>query len=124
MNDKKIDSDSDPAYLGSFQRRHIGLDNKSIEIILSEIGYKDIDTFLKAIVPNKIYSDNPLKIIGEGNEDKILKSLKKISKKNKIYKSYIGQGYFNTITPNVILRNVFENPGWYTSYTPYQPEIS
>ncbi|MDG2060732.1 MAG: aminomethyl-transferring glycine dehydrogenase [SAR86 cluster bacterium] len=107
-----------------FSKRHIGLNDSEIHEMLKEVGYKSLEEFIKNVVPEDIFSNSGLSIGSEKTEQEALIELKKIAKKNESYKSYIGQGYFNTITPSVILRNVFENPGWYTSYTPYQPEIS
>jgi len=110
--------------LNSFSNRHIGLDNQDIDSMLETIGYKDMVSFIESLVPEGILSNEPLNLDNQKSEKEALEILKEISNNNKIFKSYIGQGYFNTLTPNVIQRNVFENPGWYTSYTPYQPEIS
>ena len=107
-----------------FSRRHIGTDENSINQMLKEVGFEDIDSFISSIVPEDIYLESNLTIGPEKTEQEALQELKDIASKNKVYKSYIGQGYYNSYTPGVILRNVFENPGWYTSYTPYQPEIS
>ena len=107
-----------------FSRRHIGTDENSINQMLKEVGFEDIDSFISSIVPEDIYLESNLTIGPEKTEQEALQELKGIASKNKVYKSYIGQGYYNSYTPGVILRNVFENPGWYTSYTPYQPEIS
>ena len=75
-------------------------------------------------VPEKILLKDELKIDDPLSENDALKKLKSISKKNKIFRNFIGMGYYNSLTPNVILRNILENPGWYTSYTPYQPEVA
>ena len=75
-------------------------------------------------VPEKILLKDELQIDEPMSENDALKKLKSISKKNKIFRNFIGMGYYNSITPNVILRNILENPGWYTSYTPYQPEVA
>jgi glycine dehydrogenase len=107
-----------------FSRRHIGVNQDSVEEMLNELGFKDIDSFIASIIPKDIYLESNLSIGPEKTEQEALLELKSIAAKNQVYKSYIGQGYYNTHTPGVILRNVFENPGWYTSYTPYQPEIS
>jgi len=107
-----------------FSRRHIGTDENSINQMLKEVGFEDIDSFISSIVPEDIYLESNLTIGPEKTEQEALQELKDIASKNKVYKSYIGQGYYNSYTPGVILRNVFENPGWYTSYTPYQAEIS
>jgi len=83
-----------------------------------------MDDFIDAVVPSNILKKGEIDIGEEKTEEEALRELEKIAKQNKVYKSLIGQGHYNSHTPKVILRNVFENPGWYTSYTPYQPEIS
>ena len=110
--------------LESFSRRHLGVSQKESQEMLEKIGFNSMNDFIQAIVPANIYDNAELDIGDETSEDAALKYLNSISKKNNLYKSYIGQGFYNTITPAPILRNIFENPGWYTSYTPYQPEIS
>ena len=110
--------------LYGFAARHIGLSADDINHMLDTLGYKDIDIFTGAVVPKNILN-NDLPDIGEPlSEQNALKKLKAIAKKNVVVKSMIGQGYYSGYMPNVIKRNVFENPGWYTSYTPYQAEIS
>ena len=108
----------------TFALRHIGLGQADIENLLDQLGYKDLEEFSKSVIPEKIFAKDRLKLHDAMSEEEALKELKKISKENSVYRSFIGQGYYGTITPKVILRNVFENPGWYTSYTPYQAEIS
>ena len=110
--------------LRSFSTRHIGLQKESESEMLKFLGYEDIHSLIKDIVPKDIFFDSLLEVDEEINEESALEVLKSIASKNKLNRSFIGQGYYNTFTPSVILRNVFENPGWYTSYTPYQPEIS
>ena len=110
--------------LCGFAARHIGLSADDINHMLDTLGYKDIDAFTEAVVPKNILNSD-LPDIGEPlSEQSALKKLKEIAKKNVVVKSMIGQGYYSGYMPNVIKRNVFENPGWYTSYTPYQAEIS
>ena len=94
--------------------------------MLLELGYKDLDSFIKAVVPQNIHIKGEIeKSLPAGiSEVAALAEIQEIAKKNKVMKSLIGTGYYGTITPAVILRNVLENPGWYTAYTPYQPEIS
>ena len=108
----------------SFALRHIGLTQKEIDYLLGQLGYKDLEEFSKSVLPKNIFSEQKLELGDAMSEEESLKALKEISKKNTVYRSFIGQGYYGTVTPKVILRNVFENPGWYTSYTPYQAEIS
>ena len=107
-----------------FSGRHIGLSNADIDHILHDLGYEDMDAFLTALMPESIYDLKSLDLPKPLDEASALKKLKSISKLNKVFKTYIGQGFYNCEVPTVIKRNVFENPGWYTSYTPYQPEIA
>jgi glycine dehydrogenase len=108
----------------SFALRHIGLSQTDIDLVLDQLGYKDLEGFSKSVLPKNIFTEGKLGL-GDGmSEEEALKALREISKENTVYRSFIGQGYYGTVTPKVILRNVFENPGWYTSYTPYQAEIS
>ena len=107
-----------------FSKRHIGLKDLDVEHILHDLGYQNVDTFFKELVPDSIFNLDNLDLPEPLDEPSALKKLKSISKKNQVFKSFIGQGYYNCNVPGVIKRNVFENPGWYTSYTPYQPEIA
>jgi len=107
-----------------FSKRHIGPGKREIASMLKKVGYDNLDEFITSVIPEDILFDSKLSVGPEKNEQEALLALKKIASKNESYRSYIGQGYYNTFTPGVVLRNVFENPGWYTSYTPYQPEIS
>ena len=107
-----------------FSKRHIGTNPNDREHMLQSIGFSTMDEFIDAVVPTNILKRDNIEIGEERTEEEVLAELKEIALKNKVYKSFIGQGHYNTHTPKVILRNVFENPGWYTSYTPYQPEIS
>ena len=107
-----------------FINRHIGVCDEDKMDMLETLGYKSLDSFVSAVVPKKILLSDSLDLDDAVTEMEALNKLDIIAKKNKVLKNFIGQGYYNTITPNVILRNVFENPAWYTAYTPYQPEIS
>ncbi len=107
-----------------FAGRHIGTNEAEKKEMLKTIGIDTLDALIDKTVPAAIRLKTPLKLPVAQTEFEYLDELKKIAAKNKIYKTYIGQGYYNTITPSVILRNIFENPGWYTQYTPYQAEIS
>jgi glycine dehydrogenase len=118
------DKENNSSKIEFFSRRHIGPDKTETNIMLKKVGYDNLDDFITAVIPEDILFNSKLSIGSEKTEQEALIELKTIATKNEPYKSYIGQGYYNTITPSVILRNVFENPGWYTSYTPYQPEIS
>ena len=107
-----------------FLARHIGPSKGDQETMLQLVGAKSLDDLMKNTVPEKILLAEELKVDEPISENDALKKLKSISKKNEIFKNFIGMGYYNTFTPNVILRNILENPGWYTSYTPYQPEVA
>ncbi len=107
-----------------FIKRHIGTSEEDLKKILSEIGYNSLDDLIKDTVPKKILLKDELSIGEPNSEYEALRKLKNISKKNKIYSNFIGMGYYGTYTPHVILRNILENPGWYTSYTPYQAEVA
>jgi glycine dehydrogenase len=109
---------------GTFISRHIGPRGKDIEVMLQKIGVSSIDELINKTIPNNIRLKNDLKLPEPLSEYEYLKYFKKAASKNKIFKTYIGKGYYNTITPSVIKRNILENPSWYTSYTPYQAEIS
>ena len=107
-----------------FIRRHIGPSINEQKQMLSYLGFNSLDEFIKKIVPEKIIENKSLDIDEPVSEHEALNQLKQIASQNKIFKSFIGMGYYGTYTPNVILRNVLENPGWYTAYTPYQPEVA
>lgn len=107
-----------------FQQRHIGPDEHETAEMLKIIGKPSLEALINDTVPAGIRLKNKLSEPTPQSEYEYLQELKKVAAKNKVFRSYIGQGYYGTITPSVILRNVFENPGWYTQYTPYQAEIS
>jgi glycine dehydrogenase len=107
-----------------FIGRHIGPNKEETKQMLRTIGAGSMEELIKKTVPSSIRMERPLKLAPSMNEKDYLDLIKEISLKNKVSKNYIGQGYYDTIVPSVILRNVFENPGWYTQYTPYQAEIS
>ena len=107
-----------------FIKRHIGLKKKDEKKMLSELGYESINDLISSTVPNKILLKDLLSIGEPNSEYEALRKLKAISKKNNLFSNFIGMGYYGTYTPNVIVRNILENPGWYTSYTPYQPEVA
>jgi len=107
-----------------FAGRHIGPNKSETHEMLEAIGIDSLDALIDKTVPAAIRLKKPLQLPVAQTEFAYLDELKNIAAKNKIFKTYIGQGYYNTITPSVILRNIFENPGWYTQYTPYQAEIS
>ena len=107
-----------------FIYRHIGPSEKEQQKMLEAVGYKTLENLMDNTVPEKILLKEELKIDEPLSENDALKKLKSISKQNEIFRNFIGMGYYNSFTPNVILRNILENPGWYTSYTPYQPEVA
>ena len=104
--------------------RHIGITDADRDLMLKKLGLKDLDSLIKETIPANILLEKPLELPEPLTERRYLEHITALSNKNKIYTSYIGQGWYDTLTPSVILRNVFENPTWYTSYTPYQAEIS
>src|SRR3990172_12837755 len=105
-----------------FVNRHIGPNQNEINEMLKVIGVDSVDTLIDETVPEQIRLSGKLKLDEALTEYRFLEKLKKIAKKNKVFKSFIGMGYYNTFTPAVIQRNVLENPGWYSQYTPYQAE--
>ncbi|WP_127130131.1 aminomethyl-transferring glycine dehydrogenase [Pseudoflavitalea rhizosphaerae] len=107
-----------------FISRHIGPNEAETKQMLYTIGEPSLESLVSKTVPPGIRMSKPLSIPPSMSEYEYLQHIKEISLKNKVFRTYIGQGYYDTITPSVILRNVFENPGWYTQYTPYQAEIS
>ncbi len=107
-----------------FIKRHIGPNEEQQQKMLSALGYRSMDELIKRIVPTDILSLNQLDLTACCSEQQALNELAAIAKQNKLYRSFIGQGYYNCHTPYVIGRNILENPAWYTAYTPYQPEIS
>ncbi|HZI13189.1 MAG TPA: aminomethyl-transferring glycine dehydrogenase [Myxococcus sp.] len=111
-------------YQESFAGRHIGPDEHELKQLLSALGVTSLDAFIEQAVPPSIRSKEPLKMAGPRGEHELLAQLEAIAAKNQVFKSFIGMGYSDTHTPNVILRNIFQNPGWYTQYTPYQAEIA
>nr|WP_092704424.1 aminomethyl-transferring glycine dehydrogenase [Rhodanobacter glycinis] len=109
---------------GAFIDRHIGPDDAEIARMLHIVGHDSLEALTDAIVPGKIKSPAPLALAPAMTEVDALAKIRAIADKNQVFKSFIGQGYYGTHTPNVILRNILENPAWYTAYTPYQAEIS
>ncbi|TMI81040.1 MAG: aminomethyl-transferring glycine dehydrogenase, partial [Bacteroidetes bacterium] len=106
-----------------FVPRHIGSIGQE-KAMLKTIGVTTLEELIEKTIPSSIRSDSDLELPGAISEAELLSELKEVSLRNKTFRTYIGQGYYDTIVPSVILRNVFENPGWYTQYTPYQAEIS
>ena len=107
-----------------FSSRHIGLSEEDIKQMVETIGETSLDSLIEKTVPLSIRLDEPLKLSAPMSEYQYLNHLKEIASKNQVFKSYLGLGYYNTKVPAVIQRNILENPGWYTAYTPYQAEIA
>ena len=114
---EKIDIDS-------FARRHIGPSEEEVRAMLRDVGFESLDALIDATVPKNIRLGRKLNLPEEKSETEALTELRMIAGKNKIARSFIGAGYYDCITPPVIQRNILENPGWYTAYTPYQAEIA
>tara|TARA_B000000441_G_C21672580_1_gene308250 strand:- start:378 stop:896 length:519 start_codon:yes stop_codon:yes gene_type:complete len=108
----------------NFSDRHIGVSTSDLEIMLEKIQVSSIAELIQQTVPDKIFIDREMNLPSALTETRCLEQMKSIAQKNKNYKSYIGMGYYNTVLHGVIQRNILENPGWYTAYTPYQAEIS
>jgi glycine dehydrogenase len=108
----------------TFVKRHVGPTETDVEAMLKVIGFDSLDALIQSTVPNGILLDKPLTLSPAMGETEAITTLKKMMSKNVVNKSFIGMGYYETITPPVIQRNVLENPGWYTAYTPYQAEIA
>lgn len=110
--------------LSTFAKRHIGPNPDDIQQMLAVLGFTNIDDLIDKTVPETIRFNQELKLPAAQSEFAALAKLKQIADKNQVYRSFIGMGYYDCITPAVIQRNILENPGWYTAYTPYQPEIA
>lgn len=107
-----------------FENRHNGPSQEDVNMMLDKIGAASIDELIDQTIPKSIQLTKPLDLPSAKSEAAFLKEFKTLASKNKIFKSFIGLGYYDTLVPGVILRNVLENPGWYTAYTPYQAEIA
>jgi len=112
------------APLDTFERRHTGSPDADVAAMLQTVGFASIDALADAAVPANIRLKRPLRLPAAASESTALAELRAIASKNRIFRSYIGMGYYDTATPGVIQRNILENPAWYTAYTPYQAEIS
>ena len=117
MREQNIDIDS-------FARRHIGPNEEEVRAMLRDVGFDNLDALIDATVPKDIRLKRELNLPEAKLEGEALVDLRAIAQKNKIARSFIGAGYYDCITPPVIQRNILENPGWYTAYTPYQAEIA
>jgi glycine dehydrogenase len=108
----------------NFAQRHIGPNANEIQQMLQVLGFPSLNSLIDQTVPEGIRLNKSLKLPAAQSEYAALAKLKQIAAKNQVCRSYIGMGYYDCITPAVIGRNILENPGWYTAYTPYQPEIA
>src|SRR6476620_4488966 len=125
--DDKLDREATLSSLedhDAFVRRHIGTSDDAQAAMLDELAFESVDALMDSVVPAAIRLDRPLPLPPPCTEAEALAKLRALAEQNRVVKSVIGQGYYGTETPAVILRNVFENPAWYTAYTPYQPETS
>src|SRR6266480_820319 len=113
-----------PNTISTFADRHIGPSANELTQMLRELGFENLDALLDATVPKNIRLNRPLELPQTKSENEALAELRALSSKNKVARNFIGAGYSDTITPPVIQRNVLENPGWYTAYTPYQAELA
>src|SRR5213596_3039133 len=107
-----------------FVTRHIGPSPDETEAMLATLGYSSLDEFIDDVVPADIRLSRPLNLPPGRSEREVLQALRGFAAQNQLFRSYIGMGYYPCFTPQVIQRNIVENPGWYTAYTPYQPEIA
>src|SRR5881628_289884 len=107
-----------------FPDRHIGPSAEDQTAMLGTLGYESLDAFIDAVVPADIRLREPLRLPAGITEQEALEQLRVLAAQNQVFRSYLGMGYHDCITPTVIQRNVLENPGWYTAYTPYQAEIA
>ncbi len=107
-----------------FQSRHIGPDEAERDAMLKVVGAPSLDALIDQAIPDRIHLRQPLNVPDGQSEHQFLRDLRRVAARNQVFRSFIGLGYYDTITPSVILRNVLENPGWYTPYTPYQAEIA
>ena len=124
MSQKNAPSLRELEHHHAFIERHIGPNDAEIAQMLHVIGHGSLEAMTDAIVPGQIKSKQPLALPESITEEEALAKIRLIARKNQVFKNFIGQGYYGTLTPNVILRNILENPAWYTAYTPYQAEIS
>src|SRR5260370_32891028 len=128
-NPDRAEEDSSPMpaalkHTGSFVDRHIGPDPEEVGVMLRTLGLSSLEELIESTVPQRIRMKRPLRTGEAKGEFEVLEELETIASKNQVFKSFIGMGYHDCVTPPVILRNVLENPCWYTQYTPYQAEIS
>ncbi len=115
---------SDLSPLDTFPRRHIGPSDSDSQEMLGHLGFTSLDDLIQGVVPSQIQTQHPLNLPSNQSEQEILSQLRNFANQNTLFRSYIGTGYYDCLTPTVILRNILENPAWYTQYTPYQAEIA
>ena len=109
---------------GNFVNRHIGSNPQQIKTMLAELGLSELEDIIAQAIPANILNHEPLKLTETMSERAVIKHLRTMRGRNKVFVSMIGMGYYDTLMPAVIKRNVLENPSWYTAYTPYQAEVS
>ncbi|MGA0794483.1 MAG: glycine dehydrogenase (aminomethyl-transferring), partial [Quisquiliibacterium sp.] len=126
MANKEAGAGSIQALFGhdEFHARHLGPSEQQQQAMLASLGFTTRDALIRACVPESIRIDDPLALPAPASEAAALAELAALADENQVWRSYIGAGYFGTITPEPIKRNVLENPGWYTAYTPYQAEVA
>jgi len=117
-------NDLDLLVKDTFVRRHIGPDPREVAEMLAVVGHETLDDLIDATIPSDIRMDRALDLPGARSEAAVLAELRELADRNEVFRSYIGMGYHDCVTPPVIQRNILENPGWYTAYTPYQAEIA
>ena len=105
-------------------RRHLGPSPAEMEEMFKVLGVKDLDELIDQTIPQSLRMEAPLKFEAPKSERELLWFMRQVAKKNQVFTTMIGQGFYGTVTPPAIQRNILENPAWYTAYTPYQPEIS
>ena len=115
---------SGPEELSRFVGRHIGPNDEEISAMLRGLGFEELERFIDATVPKSIRLAKPLDLPAGKSEQEALAELRAMAQRNRVMRNFIGAGYSDCVVPPVIQRNVFENPGWYTAYTPYQAEIA
>ena len=125
MTKAAIESAVDPLRMtDTFMERHLGPDSAQREAMLRALGLGSLEELIDSTVPASIQLEQPLELPESLTESEALAELRRIANENQVFRSFIGMGYHGTLTPGVIQRNILENPGWYTQYTPYQAEIS
>ncbi|GAB4315146.1 MAG: aminomethyl-transferring glycine dehydrogenase [Geminocystis sp.] len=123
-SEQKVNSDVSIPREDQFIHRHIGIDSYEEDSIVKQLGYDSLDSLIDRAIPQSIRFSKPFNLPSPQTETQALKTLSAIASENQVYRSFIGMGYYNCVTPAVIQRNILENPNWYTAYTPYQPEIA